>query len=70
MITDRNQVNEPTIYIHEEHSTMCAALTGSEAVKSNLVPINTPGSTGKFEIPFGNMLYMFQCSTATYQPCK
>ena len=49
---------------------MCAALTGAEAVKSKLVPINTPGSTGQFEIAQGKMLYMYQCSTATYQPCK
>ena len=49
---------------------MCAALTGREATKSNLVPINTPGQAGKFEIPYGDMLYQFQCSTATYQPCK
>ena len=70
MITDRNAGNEPTIYIHQEQNSMCASLTGAESVKSNLVPINTPGLEGKFEIPHGNMLYQFQCSTATYQPSK
>ena len=70
MITDRNAGNEPTIYIHQEQNSMCASLTGAENVKSNLVPINTPGLEGKFEIPHGNMLYQFQCSTATYQPSK
>lgn len=66
MITDRNAGNEPTIYIHREHFCMCAALTGAEDVKSNLVAINVPGLEGKFEIPHGDMLYQFQCSTATY----
>ena len=70
MVTDRNENNEPTIYIHEEENTMCASLTGAEEVKSNLVPINTPGSTGKFDIPHHKMLYQFQSTTATYQPCK
>ena len=71
MVTDRNLGNdEPTIYIHNEENTMCASLTGATDIKSNLVPINTPGSTGKFEIPHGNILYQFQCETATYQPCK
>ena len=59
MITDRNAGNEPTIYIHKEHNSMCASLTGAENVKSNLVPINTPGLEGKFEIPYGDMLYQF-----------
>ena len=49
---------------------MCAALSRAVAVKSQLVPINTPGSTGQFEIADGNQLFQFQCSTATYQPCK
>ena len=59
MVPDRNENNEPTIYIHEEENTMCASLTGAEEVKSNLVPINTPGSRGKFDIPHHNMLYQF-----------
>lgn len=70
MVTDRNENNEPTIYIHEEENTMCASLTGAEEVKSNLVPINTPGSTGKFDIPHHKMLYQFQSTTATYQPSE
>lgn len=57
---------EPTIYIHEDKGTMCAALTGSVAVKSGLVPIDTPGATGQFEVAHGDMLYQYQCSTATY----
>ena len=43
MITDSNSGNEPTIYIHKEHNTMCASLTAVRDLKSNLVPINTPG---------------------------
>ena len=63
---DMNSQNEPTIYIHQENLEMCAALSRAVAVKSELVPINTPGSTGQFEIADGKQLYQFQCSTATY----
>lgn len=43
MLTDRNKGDEPTIYIHQESITMCASLMDAEAIKSNPVPINTPG---------------------------
>ena len=49
---------EPTIYIHEDKGTMCAALTGL-AVKSGVVPIDTPGATGQFEVTHGDMLYQY-----------
>jgi len=59
MITERKRIQEPTIWIHKEKNTMCAALVAQLQVKSDLVPINTPGSTGSFEIPHGQHLYQF-----------
>lgn len=59
MITDRKKTREPTIWIHAEKKQMCAALSRRPEVKSQLVPINAPGSTGKFEVASGKELYMF-----------
>ena len=47
MVTEsKNMDNEPTIYIHDDGKAMCASLMQDKDVKSGLVPINTPGSTG------------------------